>query len=183
MPVAASGEAKKDIRGFYAGMTVDQFVERTESFLNGGDKPNVLFRLFYETTNQCLQSVWRQSGITCKLNGETFDFKFTATDMNNRLLEEIVLHFKSSTDPEEMVRTISDQYGPPSDLSGINVLGLSRFLNLMVAAELAKWDLRDEIVLELRGINDYELHLYSQKIMRLDAEAAKPRSVNPSPKF
>ncbi len=81
---------------------------------------------------------------------------------------------------------ISKQYGlQPQESSGLNVLGLTRVLNSIVTSSLASWALSDDLILELKGINDYELSLRSQKLLHLDLEQyeAERRNVNPAPKF
>ncbi len=167
-------QTKRDIRGFYPGMTRAQLEQRAKELRGKEGWWSILFAF-----PPCHGGLYTYS---CTMDGDKIDLTFTN---DGSLVEKVVLRFKSGTEPADSAM-ISKQYGlQPQESSGLNVLGLTRVLNSIVTSSLASWALSDDLILELKGINDYELSLRSQKLLHLDLEQyeAERRNVNPAPKF
>jgi hypothetical protein len=172
MLAASAAETKKDIRGFYPGMTKVQFERKVKDVCSA---------------TPCTTS-----------DGGTLNFVFTEY-LNPPILKQVEFIFVSNTMPADLISSISTQFKaraatyPAKGTEGI-LVATSRADGL--GAVIAKWDLGKGLLLDLEikgheGKN-FRMSLLDRKIETADTQAkrnadeeraAKFRAANPPPKF
>jgi hypothetical protein len=182
---------KHDIKGFWPGMTHEDFTAQTE--------------------DSSLKCEPEKDHVTdCKgilVSAGEWRFTFTA-ELSPTLLREVAFYFKSGNDAVDMANVISDQYGmkptqwwnrdklhwsdkPAKNKPDDRALG-SLFSSIGMRFDVARWDLPNQYVLRLEGAENYVLTLTSSGVegqeqnartARLNQEEVARRQHNTKPKF
>jgi hypothetical protein len=179
----ASAQTKKDILGFYPGMTKSEFDKQLVEMSKGDCTP-----------------FWNSG--SCSLKSGKLIFSFT----KENLLQDVIYKFVSGTEPEEIVNQITSEYKAklrPGDVK--QAIGKARIGQwvamgsrtvLLRSARIAEWELssKDILFLELETVSGNEFRLFLMKPKFIEAHKAElqkakddkereRRSVNPKPKF
>ena len=183
--------AKRDLKGFYPGITETEFKEKYNSTCATGNEDK------------------------CFLKNGTIEFKFT-TKLNPPLLKELHLVFLSGATPQQMIATTTEQFNAApikadwsreiaSAIEGRydcmpNLFSSGCHTVRVVGGTVARWRFDNglDLVLDLNRPsvgsqpNEYILVLADRQIDKMEALAnrretdelqAKARAVNPNPKF
>jgi hypothetical protein len=177
--------SKKDIRGFYAGMEVVEFEQQLKSIGCKIDR----------------EKLQTSSEAGCTISDGSFTFRFTK-NLNPSVLYETAFQYVAGTKPPEMIALVSSQYGilpkkvdqdwgvdsKKTEVMDSTIHGfMAAFTGIRIS--IAEWDLSDQMLLELKGIGNYELRLYSKKLADQDAEVLRTKrdserkNSNRTPKF